>query len=237
MKRIPINIKKIKVEEVDRSNLKNGIVKIDVTRFLLSIEERGQEWSTSIICDRDNLQKLRNEIDEALKSITTAESLNLSQEEGRVIDQHYESDPLCKECNHKLSFRCKTCLFTLQSPLERKLYLELLKERITFQTQYGLDWRGVNISVEGKEYGHPENNFKNVLTIADFYIEKKNQRLCIYTDGHTYHERTEDQAIHDKSIDRKLQALGYTVLRYTGKEVNEQSDKIIREIKDWIGYR
>lgn len=237
MKRIPINIKKVKVEEIDHSRLQEGLVRREVIKFLMSIEERGQEWSTSILCDRDNLQKLRDEIDTVLGSITTAETLNLSEEEGIVVDQHYDSDPLCKECPYKLSFRCKICLFTLQSPLERKLYLELLKERISFQTQYGLNWKGQNISVEGKEYGHPENNFKSVLTIVDFYIERGKQRLCIYTDGHTYHERTEDQAQHDKTIDRKLQALGYTVLRYTGKEVNEKSDKIIREIKDWIGYR
>lgn len=238
MKRLPITIKKIKVNEVDTSDMMRGsLVRKDFTRFLFTVEEKGQEWSKTIVCDRDVLQKLRDEIDIALGSITTAETLNLSEEEGVVVDQHYESDPLCKDCNYQLSFRCKDCLFILQSPLERKLYLELLKERISFQTQYGLDWKGQNISVEGKEYGHPENNFKNVLTIADFYIERGKQRLCIYTDGHSYHERTEDQAQHDKTIDRKLQALGYTVLRYTGKEVNENSDKIIREIKDWIGYR
>lgn len=236
MKRIPITIKKIKVDEIDRSTIMNGLVKKYFTKFILSIEERGQEWCHSIICDRDNLQKLRDEIDEAINSITTAETLNLTNEEGIVIDQHYETDPLCNGCTNKLSFHCMTSLFKLQSPLERKLYLELVKTRINFQSQYGLDRNGSHVTVEGKEYGNPENNFKNVLTVVDFYIEKRNQRLCIYTDGHTYHERTEDQAIRDKNIDRKLQALGYTVLRYTGKEVNENSDKIIREIKDWIGY-
>lgn len=235
MKRIPISIKKIKVEEI--SNFMIGqIQKEERTKFLLSIDEKGQDWSKTFMCDRDNLQKLRDEIDEALRSITTAETLNLTPDEGKVLDQHLENDPLCKECNYKLSFNCKICLFKLQSPLERKLFLELSKERINFQPQYGIDWKGVHISVEGKEYGNPINNFKNVLTVVDFFIEKKNQRLCVYTDGHTYHERTEDQAQRDKNIDRKLQALGFTVLRFTGKEVNENSRKIIDEIKEWIGY-
>lgn len=145
MKRIPIEIKKIKVIEPDSSNFQGRIVKKEVTKFLLSIEERYQEWSTSILCDRDNLQKLRDEIDQALKSISTAEALCLSEEQGIIVDQHYESDPLCKECKLKLSFSCKTCLFTLQSPLERRLFLEFLKERISFQTQYGIDWKGQNI--------------------------------------------------------------------------------------------
>ena len=47
------------------------------------------------------------------------------------------------------------------------------------------------------------------------------RKLCVYTDGHTYHERTEEQAQRDKRIDRKLQELGFQVLRYTGKEVND----------------
>jgi len=238
MRRIPITIKKIKVDEFDTSNiLSNGFVKKkEFTKYLLSIEEKGQEWSKSIICDGASLQKLRDQIDEVLKSNTTAETLNLTEEEGKVVDQHYESDPLCKECKYNLSFHCRTCLFVLQSPLERKLYLELTTEGISFQSQYGLDRNGSHISVEGKKYDNPENNFTNVLTIVDFYIEKRNQRLCIYTDGHTYHERTEDQALKDKNIDRKLQALGFKVLRFTGKEINENMEKTIMELKDWIGY-
>jgi very-short-patch-repair endonuclease len=58
--------------------------------------------------------------------------------------------------------------------------------------------------------------------------------LCVYVDGHTYHERTEEQAQRDKRIDRKLQELGFTVLRYPGKDVNENLDGIVSEIKKWI---
>ena len=68
----------------------------------------------------------------------------------------------------------------------------------------------------------------------DFYIEKRDVRLCIYTDGHTYHERTEEQAQRDKRINRKLQELGFKVLRYTGKDVNQNTDIIVDEIKKWI---
>ncbi|MDB9755820.1 endonuclease domain-containing protein [Winogradskyella sp.] len=59
-------------------------------------------------------------------------------------------------------------------------------------------------------------------------------KLCVYTDGHTYHERTEEQAQRDKRIDRKLQELGFQALRYTGKDVNENTDIIVKEIKKWI---
>ncbi|MBU2939836.1 endonuclease domain-containing protein [Lacinutrix sp. C3R15] len=58
--------------------------------------------------------------------------------------------------------------------------------------------------------------------------------MCVYTDGHTYHERTEEQAQRDKRIDRKLQELGFQVLRYTGKDVNENTDIIVAEIDKWL---
>ena len=126
---------------------------------------------------------------------------------------------------------CVTCLFVLESPLERKLFLELKRAGINFQPQYGLNRLGVNISVEGKSYSNPENNFKDLLTKVDFYIEKNDIKLCVYTDGHTYHERTEDQAQRDRNIDRTLQEFGFQVLRYTGKDVKEDTLKIINDIK------
>jgi very-short-patch-repair endonuclease len=72
------------------------------------------------------------------------------------------------------------------------------------------------------------------MTIADFYIERGNNKLCVYADGHTYHERTEEQASHDKNIDRKLQEFGYRVMRFTGKEINDNIDSIIKDIKAWF---
>jgi very-short-patch-repair endonuclease len=96
-----------------------------------------------------------------------------------------------------------------------------------------LNWRGQQISVVGRTYGDKVNNFRDVLTVVDFYIEKRGVKLCVYTDGHTYHERTEEQAQRDRNIDRKLQELGFQVLRYTGKDVNENAVKIIEDIKKW----
>jgi very-short-patch-repair endonuclease len=38
-------------------------------------------------------------------------------------------------------------------------------------------------------------------------------------DGHDYHERTKEQAEHDKTRDRYFQSIGLLVLRYTGREI------------------
>jgi hypothetical protein len=68
---------------------------------------------------------------------------------------------------------------------------------------------------------------------------KKNIRnLCIYADGHDYHEKTKSQAKRDRSIDRKLQFLGYVVYRFTGSEiyndVNYCCDFIQRDIEQFM---
>jgi very-short-patch-repair endonuclease len=41
----------------------------------------------------------------------------------------------------------------------------------------------------------------------------------IECDGHEFHERTKEQAAHDKRRDRELQIAGHSVLRFTGSEI------------------
>lgn len=231
MKRIPIDIVKIKLDVEESTWTKGNPYR---AMYLFKIEEKGQEWEKTFTCEREALVKFRDMINQLIDKSNTAEILGVTEDKAKIIDEHYKSDKLCNECIYKLKNNCETCLFIMQSPLERIIYLELSKAYIDFHPQYPINWKGQQISIDGKSYGDSKNNFKDVLTVVDFYIEKKNTKLCVYTDGHTYHERTEEQAQHDKSIDRKLQELGFQVLRYTGKDVNENPQKIINEIKNWI---
>jgi hypothetical protein len=226
MGKIPIEIEKVTVKTTKTTT--------ERTHFQLIILEASQKWKKSFRCNVDELKKFRDMIDSLIDETTTAEKLNLPFELANKIDEHHRKDQLCLNCKYKASHSCVTCIFTLQSPLERKLFLALKDAYISFECQFALNWKGEKISVEGKAYDDPENNFKEVLTIADFYIQKGNTRLCIYTDGHTYHERTEEQAQRDKKIDRKLQELGFTVLRYTGKDVNDGVTSITQDIKKWL---
>jgi hypothetical protein len=187
-----------------------------------------------IRCSEKDLIRLREEITQILNDTSIAEKLGVSNKQANELEEHYNSDELCQNCSYRLSNDCLTCIFELQSPLERKLFLALKRSYIRFNTQWPLNWQGENISIAGKTYDNPNNNFKDVLTIVDFFIEKRNTKLCVYTDGHTYHERTEEQAQRDKRIDRKLQEFGFQVLRYTGKDVNESVENIVSEIKKWI---
>lgn len=53
----------------------------------------------------------------------------------------------------------------------------------------------------------------------DYAFLSSGGRLCIEFDGHSFHERTPEQASRDRARDRQLQIAGWTVLRYTYSEV------------------
>lgn len=224
MARLPISFQKIKTK-----NYQN----IETVQYLVTVSEKGSYFDKTALCDRAELIKLREELDKVLADSNTAEILKVSEDRATTIDNAHKSDKLCRDCELKMTHNCVTCLFQLQSPLERKLFLELKRANIYFQPQYPLNWLGQQISIDGKAYNDPKNNFKEVLTVVDFFIDKSGVRLCVYTDGHTYHERTEEQAQRDRNIDRKLQELGFQVLRYTGKDVNDDTTKIINDILKW----
>jgi very-short-patch-repair endonuclease len=59
---------------------------------------------------------------------------------------------------------------------------------------------------------------------------KNNSKIAIELDGHTYHERTEDQAVHDRARDRFLQENGWSTLRFHRKEIEENLDRCIDQV-------
>lgn len=52
-----------------------------------------------------------------------------------------------------------------------------------------------------------------------FPTDRDIAKLVVELDGHDFHEKTKEQAAHDKKRDRWLQLKGYAVLRFTGSEV------------------
>lgn len=224
MSKLPIKFQKIKIND----NFKGERV-----QYLVSINDKTSYWVQTSICERDELVKLRDELNNLLSECTTSEILKINEEKASIIDKFHLNEKLCLTCKFKMQ-ACIECVFTLQSPIERLLFLSMKENNIYFKTQYGINWKGQHVATFDRSFDDPNYNFKGVLTVVDFYIESHGKKLCVYTDGHTYHERTEDQAIHDRTIDRKLQELNFKVLRYTGKEVNESIDKVIKEINQWL---
>ena len=70
--------------------------------------------------------------------------------------------------------------------------------------------------------------------IVDFLIsctvEGAQKQLVVECDGLDFHERTKEQAANDKSRDRRLQALGLQVYRFTGSEIFRNPVKCVEEI-------
>lgn len=64
--------------------------------------------------------------------------------------------------------------------------------------------------------------------------ESREASVLVECDGHDYHERTKDQARRDKSRDRKLQALGHQVLRFTGSEIWADPLLVASEVVDHL---
>jgi very-short-patch-repair endonuclease len=218
-KRIPISIRKLaETENVRR------IGNYTREEYLIQIVEKQNSWEISKIFDREELLTLRNDINDILGLKSASEKLNCSIEEVEKLQKYHKQNKICDNCKYKF-IECMTCINVCQSPLEQTLFLALRNENINAELQ-----KRINRNGETFQNIIPIDK-SNILTIPDFYIESNGKRITIYADGHTYHERTENQALRDRNIDRELQNLGFVVLRFTGKEIREKMETVIEIIK------
>jgi hypothetical protein len=72
----------------------------------------------------------------------------------------------------------------------------------------------------------PVGPYKADIVVARYVNPHVNSPLTFRTpmvvvecDGHDFHERTKEQAQHDKTRDREMQSMGFPVLRFTGSEI------------------
>ena len=225
MARIPIEINKIIKETYSYADKTKG--KRQTENFLIEIEEKNQKWNLTHITGRFELIRLRNEINGALGFNEIAENFKCSIEQAEKISEYQEKEKICIGCNQK-NIACFDCIYTCQSPLEQKLFIAIKNQKIESELQRRIRKDGTGYS---KEF--PVDR-ETILTLPDFYIEASDKKICIYADGHTYHERTEYQALRDRNIDRELQNLGFVCLRFTGKEIRENIEKVVETIKKSI---
>lgn len=68
----------------------------------------------------------------------------------------------------------------------------------------------------------------------DFLLMLGAVRVAIECDGHDYHERTKEQAAHDRRRDREIQRSGLAILRFTGSEIYRDARACAHETVDFI---
>lgn len=105
------------------------------------------------------------------------------------------------------------------SPIEKIMFSILTRVVDNFCRSYGLDMEFLC----QKNIGDYRVDF---LVLTNF----SNDKVVIECDGHDFHEKTKEQAKHDKRKDRYLTALGYKILRYTGSELYNNFDSIEKEL-------
>ncbi|KAF0203407.1 MAG: hypothetical protein FD170_1126 [Bacteroidetes bacterium] len=206
-----------------RNPIKIELINKDEYKLTIKLDN----WELSRNVSETALKELQEEINNATGLTKISETFNCTGEESRKIKDFWDSRSnwqLCKACKFKWK-ECYNCIIKCESPLERDLLLELRKNNIEpiLQRRFNKD---------GSFYEFPKSiDFDNILTIPDFYIEGGKTKLCVYADGHTYHERTENQALRDRNIDRELQRIGFKVLRYTGHEIRKNCSLVVENIK------
>lgn len=66
-------------------------------------------------------------------------------------------------------------------------------------------------------------------------IQAKTAWIAVECDGHSFHERTKEQAASDRSRDRMLAEGGWTVLRFTGSELYANPSGCVEEFVRIMG--
>lgn len=124
------------------------------------------------------------------------------------INSHYETTPNIANIK-KIATELEKC----KSPIEKIMLSILRASKLIPIPQYSI------------------GNY-----IADFYVYLTNGKgngipILIECDGHDFHEKTKEQAKHDKERDRFLQLSGYEIYRFTGSEIYNNPLKIYLEIR------
>ena len=175
-----------------------------------------------------DMNTMMDDIANALGYKPIMEKFNCSLCDAKDIKKEIDRMSDCRECDLKMK-ECYRCCKVCESPLERELLRALARNNIDAELQLR-----INKDNTTSHFPEPVDSTK-ILTIPDFYVETGEKKICIYTDGHSYHERTEYQAVRDRSIDRELQNMGYLVLRYTTSEIRQNIQDVVDDIKKAMG--
>jgi len=116
-------------------------------------------------------------------------------------------------------------LYSLQdceSPIEQIMALRLYEfrnSRQAYKMEFvdGLDIIDV-VNQNNMVVGEKNYRVDFMLPVYDTVIQE-GMTFIVECDGHDFHEKTKEQAKHDKQRDRDFITAGYIVMRFTGSEV------------------
>ena len=78
MSKLPISIEKIKID-IPPYYFGGDSSVTEAVRYLFKLEEKGHQWEKSFTCDRDELIKFRELIDQLIENTSTSETLKIQR--------------------------------------------------------------------------------------------------------------------------------------------------------------
>lgn len=128
----------------------------------------------------------------------------------KVMDAYNEARGLFVG-DAETDFLCETEVIHQMTPIEALMFLSLVRCRLLLSS----------LKIKPQE---PVGPYR-----ADFVVEMDGLAAVIECDGHDFHEKTRDQAAHDRKRDRTMQLMGMKVFRFTGSEVWKDADACVAE--------
>ena len=124
----------------------------------------------------------------------------------------------------------RACLYA-DSPIEEALLAALLTENSAFYYEGEpillAPGQPVSLPEPGDDAAEALFILAPQLAVAGYKIDiaacytYTGKRVAIECDGHDFHEKSREQAAHDKARDRALVAAGWPVMRFTGSEIHK----------------
>ena len=85
---------------------------------------------------------------------------------------------------------------------------------------------------------HPIDKYTADFAIIVKDFSDRPLQIVVECDGHDFHEKTREQAKHDKKRDRDMLRLGWAVFRFTGSEIYRDVRACVSELNlhatEWI---
>ena len=126
-------------------------------------------------------------------------------------------------------------LLEIKSPIEQALYLAWKNSgNIFYFKRFAKHELGIEpvVFIPQQEVRIGAKKYILDFLFSILLPNNKAINIAVECDGHDFHEKTKEQARHDKQRERALIKGGYNVIRFTGSEIYEDPYKCADEIAE-----